>query len=122
MPYNLYTELSEQDNVDWRCHKCIFPQFSDSYFDSDSDISGSSSSLYTPEAAGSILEEEEEIYFREIRDLKCKHRKNVIFAHINLNSFRYKYIALQEILFEKYVDILIVAETKLDSSFPDAQF
>ena len=31
-------------------------------------------------------------------------------------------IALQEILFEKYVDILIVAETKLDSSFPDTQF
>ena len=53
---------------------------------------------------------------------ELKHRKNVIFSHININSFRYKYIALQVILYEKYVDILIVGETKLDKSFPDAQF
>ena len=55
-------------------------------------------------------------------NLKNKHSKDTIFSHININSFRYKYIALQEILYEKYVDILIVGETKLDSSFPDAQF
>ena len=52
----------------------------------------------------------------------CKHRKTLTFAHININSFRNKYVVLQEVLYEKLVDILVVSESKLDDSFPSAQF
>ena len=44
------------------------------------------------------------------------------FAHININSYRNKYVALQEILYEKLADVLVIAETKPDNSFPDDQF
>ena len=33
IPFDIYRELSEQENIDWYCQKCISPQFSDSYFD-----------------------------------------------------------------------------------------
>ena len=42
-------------------------------------------------------------------------------GQININSIRNKFDILKELICDK-VDILMVSETKLDSSFPDAQF
>ena len=46
---------------------------------------------------------------------------NFIFAHLNINSYRYKYISLHDILAKKHVDYLAISESKLDASFPSAQ-
>ena len=47
---------------------------------------------------------------------------NFIFTYVNINSFRHKFAPSSEILSKKFVDFMAIAETKLDSSFPSAQF
>ena len=43
-------------------------------------------------------------------------------AHIILNSVRNKFEPFREVLLENIFDMLSIHETKLDDSFPDAQF
>ena len=61
-------------------------------------------------------------YFNIISDFKGTHQNNFVFIHININSFRHKFVHLQEILSKHRVDYLAISESKLDDSFPDAQF
>ena len=56
-----------------------------------------------------------------LRDLKLKNVNRLNLAHININSLRNKFESLKEIINEN-IDILVVSETKLDNSYPDAQF
>ena len=56
-----------------------------------------------------------------LRDLKLKNINRLNLAHININSLRNKFEGLKELI-NKNVDILVVSATKLDISFPDAQF
>ena len=53
-------------------------------------------------------------------DLRCKNPSNLNFAYLNINSVRNKFGNLIGIINEN-VDIFIVAETKLEGSFPTAQ-
>ena len=58
-----------------------------------------------------------------IRKLKNRYYiNNPILANLNINSLRYKIIDLKEILSYSEIDFLSVSETKIDDSFPDAQF
>ena len=56
-----------------------------------------------------------------LSNLRSKNPKNIIFSYININSIRNKFENLCDIVGNN-VDILSIAETKLDSSFPNAQF
>lgn len=56
-----------------------------------------------------------------LRNLRIKNPKNVIIAHVNINSIRNKFDFLKEFV-EKNIDILCICETKVDSSFPVGQF
>ena len=47
--------------------------------------------------------------------------KNIIFSYININSIRNKFGKLCSLI-SSHVDILSIAETKIDYSFPNAQF
>ena len=55
------------------------------------------------------------------RNLRIKNAKNIIFSYININSIQNKFDSLCDLI-SKNVDILSVAETKLDPSFPNSQF
>ena len=55
-----------------------------------------------------------------IQDLRVKHPNNIIISYI-INSIRNKLNDLNFVLHES-VDVLTVAETKLDPSFPTSQF
>ena len=59
--------------------------------------------------------------FDEIRQLKLKHPTNVSCAYLNINSIRNKFVNLKDMI-EQNIDILCIAETKIDSSFPTNQF
>ena len=48
--------------------------------------------------------------------------KNMIMGHININSLRNKYDPIRSILQNGLCDIFTLSETKLDESFPTAQF
>ena len=58
---------------------------------------------------------------KTLYNLRLSYPKNVIISYINVNSIRNK---LQDIdlLLNGKVDVLTIAETKLDDSFPDSQF
>ena len=54
--------------------------------------------------------------------LNCsKHSKNIIFSYLNINSIRNKSDSVRAAIVN-YVDIFIAAETKINQSFPAAQF
>ena len=60
--------------------------------------------------------------FRPVFDFRRKHPSNFIFAHVNVNSLRHKFASLHEVLSKNCLDYFAISETKLDGSFPDAQF
>ena len=49
------------------------------------------------------------------------YSKSIIFSHLHINSIRNKFENLKEVI-GNHVDILVIAETKIDKSFPTAQF
>ena len=60
------------------------------------------------------------MFFSLLINLRIKNPKNIIFFYININSIRNKFDNLCDLI-SKNVDILSVAETKLDLSFPNSQ-
>ena len=54
-------------------------------------------------------------------NLRSKNTKNIIFSYININSISNKFENLCDIVGNN-VDVLSIAETKLDSLFPNVQF
>ena len=55
--------------------------------------------------------------YDQLRKLKKENKNRPILCYLNVNSIRYKFDDLKEILTDKLVDMLIVAETKIDDSF-----
>ena len=60
--------------------------------------------------------------FPELSLFKQKHNKRLIFSHLNINSLRNKFSEVSEILTRGYVDIFGLSETKINDTFPSAQF
>ena len=56
-----------------------------------------------------------------LKGLRLSNPKNVILSYLNVNSIRNKFENLREIITQN-VDALVVAKTKIDASFPSAQF
>ena len=50
-------------------------------------------------------------HLSEIKNLRLRNRNKVIIRNININS-----------LPVKYIDVLVIRESKLDNSFPTSQF
>ena len=50
-----------------------------------------------------------------------KHSNRLVIAQLNINSLRNKFASLSTMI-KDYVDLLLISETKIDSSFPTAQF
>lgn len=54
--------------------------------------------------------------FPDLVNFRKRHSKNVIFAHLNINFFHSKYMEIQDILYDKLVDIFAISETKLNDT------
>ena len=59
--------------------------------------------------------------FSLLRNLRIKNPKNIIFSYFSTNSIRNKFDNLCDLI-SKIIDILSVAATKFDPSFPNPQF
>ena len=59
--------------------------------------------------------------FRNLKNIKQKNANRVTIAQINVNSIRNKFDFLCEMI-RGNIDILLITETKIDSSFSSAQF
>ena len=60
--------------------------------------------------------------FEQLSDFRKRNSQKLMFSHLNVNSVSAKFIDLFQILSEGLTDILFLSETKLDNSFPNAQF
>ena len=56
-----------------------------------------------------------------LKVMKENSPNKIIVGHLNINSLRNKFEALQYII-NRNLDIILLSETKLDDSFPSAQF
>ncbi len=61
------------------------------------------------------------IWYSEIKELKLKNPTNITCAYLNINTISNKFDRLIGML-GKNIDILCIAETKLDASYPTSQF
>ena len=52
---------------------------------------------------------------------KLKINNKLMIGHLNINSIRYKFECLKDIIVN-YVDILLISKTKLNDTFPNGQF
>ena len=56
-----------------------------------------------------------------LKRLRDSHLDNIIFSYLNISSIRNKFGDLDKIV-DRNIDILCIAERKLDESFPNNQF
>ena len=56
-----------------------------------------------------------------LKNLRVSYPDNMIIGHLNINSIGNKFEMLS-VSVEKYVDILMLSQTNLDSTFPSIQF
>ena len=56
-----------------------------------------------------------------LHEIRSKNTNRLIIGHLNINSLRNKFEMLGEIIKDK-IDIFLISETKLDSSFRSGQF
>ena len=59
--------------------------------------------------------------FTSTKCIKAKHPKNLFFGHLNVNSIRNKFVSNRELI-KCIFDIFLISATKIDDSFPNAQF
>ena len=59
--------------------------------------------------------------FEKLKNTRLKNPNRLIIAQLNINSLRHKFDSLVRMLHSN-LDILLIFETKIDSSFPTAQF
>ena len=100
------------------------PKFTDSYFGETSFRSNDNVFNLTGSSLSSTHDENNETYdiFNELTEQRKKHPETFTCAYLNINSIRYKFCSIKQLLTTNTVDMLIIAETKIDNSFPDAQF
>ncbi|CAG2239474.1 PLG [Mytilus edulis] len=129
LPLDEYTELSKSTD-DWYCKTCTLPEFTNSFFDmSKEEESNAPSTNYLPSISdvnnNTGIETDESEYhdiFKDLVKLRRDAPTNIICAYLNINSYRYKFESIIDLLNRNIVDILFLSETKLDDSFPDAMF
>ena len=63
----------------------------------------------------------EEGPFKILKKIRINNVNRVFIGHININSIRNKFDMLSSMIKDN-IDILMFSETKVDSSFPQAQF
>ena len=56
-----------------------------------------------------------------IKDIKIKNKHRVIIGQLNINSIRNKFEQLKDVI-DNNIEIFMVSETKIDDTFPSAQF
>ena len=98
---------------------CGLPDFSDSFFNT---TISEASNLSLSDISSDEGDVTDDILLTKLKGLREKHRLNTNIAYLNINSLRYKASDVISILNTKYIDVLCVAETKLDNTFPNEQF
>ena len=57
-----------------------------------------------------------------MHDFRLKYPRNSLIAYLNINSLRNKIIDHREVISYLQLDYFVLSETKINNSFPSAQF
>ena len=60
--------------------------------------------------------------YKYYQELRPQYTKNLLIGYLNINSLRNKISDLRVLLVDLQLDYFVISETKLDDSFPSAQF
>ena len=117
MTSTLYQELCNSgENFDFLCNRCSIGNLP------FADVDDILSLTHTSDVSLSASISEEEDIFHDLRLVRSRCRNNVIISHLNINSLRHKFHDLTDLFSDRLVDIIFISETKLDSTFTQAQF
>ncbi|CAG2195891.1 unnamed protein product [Mytilus edulis] len=122
-----YNILSKSDD-NYYCECCTnrLPNFTDSYFkvstSCNTSISSECGSINVNNISNVNIEDVEQNIFDELKGVRIKHPNNFHCAYLNINSFRNKFSSIKDLLNDNLVDMIIVAETKLDETFKNGEF
>ena len=94
----------------WCCSICALPRFSDSFFDETSSTDNS----ILPSVAGV---DDSVNWFTS--NVNSYYKSNLKIAYLNINSIQNKLDEVKHMLNGNLFDILFIAETKIDSTFPN---
>ena len=61
-------------------------------------------------------------FIHHLKVFRNSNAKNALIGSLNINSLRHKFQTIEYILKNGFIDIMGICETKLDNSFPEAQF
>ena len=75
-----------------------------------------------PVVRNSICPNSDLVFMDALKAFRQKHPHKLIVCHLNLNSLRNKFTEMSDVCVRNTVDILFLSETKIDASFPSAQF
>ena len=112
-----YQLLSTSEDP-WICSNCNNFHFTDSFFELDVLVDPNETLNMSTNSASAI----EHDMFDEVLSLRKQNPNNFVVASLNINSLRHKIHFIRELLLKNAVDLLFLLETKIDQSFPDAQF
>ena len=62
------------------------------------------------------------VFIKALLNFRRTHLKNLIVAHLNVNSLRHKFPEISDMLSQNTCDLLFLSETKLDESFSNSLF
>ena len=116
MPITVPTSLRHEN-----CSECT-KKNEGSDIDSINEITDNDTLLGPSETSSLSTETETEANcLDELKLLRPKYPRNVIISYININSISSKFSGFSEMIGEN-VDVSVIAETKIDPSFPMSQF
>ena len=61
-------------------------------------------------------------FLDQLVKFRNQYPKNLISGHLNINGLRNKFVEVHDMLSENLLDVFFISGSKLDSSFPNAQF
>ena len=114
---------------DWACDKCIVETTPEHIAESTMHIASSSGHEESMSNESDLpltptpeVNKEHVSIFNELRSTRRRHPKSFMSAHLNINSVRYKFDEVKEVLTDGIVDLLVLSETKIDDTFRDDLF
>ena len=121
----------DQPNIEWTCPACALPQLTDSLFEevSEGDTLIIAEDYHGETTQNTVLEQS---LHRDVTEIisdndrlelfRKHHNKDLLIAHLNINSIQNKFEELTEVIKKINAHIMFISETKIDASYPNAQF
>ena len=131
MSRTIFQYYLDQPDIEWTCPACALPPLTDSFFE---EVSEGDTLILVDDYQGETTQNIalEQSLHRDVTEIisdndqlelfRKHHNKNFLITHLNINSIQNKFEELTEVIKKITAHIMFVSETKIDASYPNAQF